>query len=208
MQTNPNLNSRASSTLSGAAAVHFVTGELSRLGYIALETVRNTKGIDVMASNIDLTKNVYIQVKANRNKYDFWIVGKPVQGLNVFYVFVNLLTKQINKRPEYFIVPSQDVQTKFDQFDNVKEYDALTVSDRKKVLECINQNTLSIWGIVEDLGISAQAIRRIAKDNNVKIRYDRGKGEDFPFCFYIRKNDEAKYLDNWIQLFDEGIKSI
>lgn len=208
MQTNPNLNSRASSTLSGAAAVHFVTGELSRLGYIALETVRNTKGIDVMASNIDLTKNVYIQVKANRNKYDFWIVGKPVQGLNVFYVFVNLLTKQINKRPEYFIVPSQDVQTKFDQFDNVKEYDALTVSDRKKVLECINQNTLSIRGIVEDLGISAQAIRRIAKDNNVKIRYDRGKGEDFPFCFYIRKNDEAKYLDNWIQLFDEGIKSI
>jgi len=203
MQTTPNMNKRASGTLSGAAAVHFVTGELSRLGYIALQTVRNTKGIDIMASTMDLTRNVYIQVKANRNKYDFWIVGKPVQGSNVFYVFVNLLADQINKRPEYFIVPSKDVQTKFDQFDNVKDYDALTDSDRKKVLEGINQNTLLIWGLVEDLGISAQAIRRIANDNNVKIRFDRGKGDDFPFCFYIRKNDQAKYLDNWIQLFDE-----
>lgn len=107
---------RASGSLTGAAGVHFVAGELSRLGYISLPTVKNTKGVDIIASTSDLKKTVYLQVKANKNKYDFWIVGNPIQGDNLFYVFVNLLSDEKNKRPEYYIVPSRDVCSKFAQF--------------------------------------------------------------------------------------------
>jgi hypothetical protein len=35
--------------LIGAAGVHFVCGELSRRGFIALPTIRNTRGIDILA---------------------------------------------------------------------------------------------------------------------------------------------------------------
>ena len=41
---------RASGSLSGVAGVHFVVGELSRLGFIALPTVKNTKDVDIIAS--------------------------------------------------------------------------------------------------------------------------------------------------------------
>jgi hypothetical protein len=104
-------------------------------------------------------------------------------------------------RPEYYIVPSRDVQMKFKQFDNAKDYANLTGIDRKNVIKGIEESIRSIWKLVEDLGISASAIRRIAKENNLKIRYDRGKGEGFPFTFYIRQADEPKYRDNWNQLF-------
>jgi hypothetical protein len=33
--------------LVGVSGVHFVVGELSRRGWVALPTIRNTKGIDV-----------------------------------------------------------------------------------------------------------------------------------------------------------------
>ena len=37
--------------LSGIAGEYFVAGELSRKGYIASITLRNTAGIDIIASN-------------------------------------------------------------------------------------------------------------------------------------------------------------
>ena len=151
-----------------------------------MPTVKNTKGIDIIASDSELTKNVYIQVKTNKNKYNFWIVGTPVQGKNVFYAFVNLLADQGNMRPEYYIVPAKDVQTKFDIFDNVKEHESLTAAERKKVLDALKTNNRSLWALVEEFGIAAKAIRKIASDNGIKIKYDRGKGEDFPFCFNVR----------------------
>jgi hypothetical protein len=45
MSGNPK-KSRLSGSLTGAAEVHFISGELSRLGYIALQTFKNTEGID------------------------------------------------------------------------------------------------------------------------------------------------------------------
>jgi hypothetical protein len=43
-----------------------VAAELSRHGYVASLTLRNTKGIDILASNPDATKSVGIQVKNSR----------------------------------------------------------------------------------------------------------------------------------------------
>ena len=92
--------------LVGVAGVHFVVGELSRRGWIALPTIRNTKGIDVLADKDG--KSVQIQVKA-RAKGRGWILTKSAEtlvGKDLFYVFVDLRDLE---DPEYFIIPSDTV---------------------------------------------------------------------------------------------------
>jgi hypothetical protein len=87
----------------GVAGVHFVVAELSRRGWVAMPTIRNTKGIDVLASKEGLV--VEIQVKSSA-KWRSWILSESAQTLdrkNLFYVFVNL---NENEAPEYFIMPS------------------------------------------------------------------------------------------------------
>ena len=62
MKPRPSL----SRTLSGIAGEYFVAAELTRRGYVASLTLRNTRGIDILASNADATKSVGIQVKTNQ----------------------------------------------------------------------------------------------------------------------------------------------
>ena len=190
---------RAPGSLTGAAGVHFVTGELSRLGFIALPTVKNTKGVDIIASTQDFTRTNYLQVKTNKNKYDFWIAGNPVQGDDIFYIFVNLLSNHQNTRPEYYIVPSKDVYAKFARFENANQQQSPTEAISEDILKRI-KNGETAWGILWETGISVRTIREIAKNNKLEIKYDRGKGEDFPFCFFIKKKNETTYRDNWQSL--------
>lgn len=92
--------------LAGVAGVHFVVGELSRRGWVALPTIRNTKGIDVLADNGG--ESVRIQVKS-RTDGRIWMLTKNAEklvGKNLFYAFVNL--KRLDP-PEYFLVPSEVV---------------------------------------------------------------------------------------------------
>ena len=92
--------------LVGVAGVHFVVGELSRRGWIALPTIRNTRGIDVFARKGN--RSVQIQVKT-RKRSRRWPLGKSVEKLtdeNLYYVFVNL---REHETPEYFIVHSKTV---------------------------------------------------------------------------------------------------
>ncbi|MBC5785979.1 hypothetical protein H8N03_23780 [Ramlibacter sp. USB13] len=56
-------NAKLSATLCGVSGEYFVAAELSRPGYIASLTRRNTRGLDILASNADAPKSVDIQVK-------------------------------------------------------------------------------------------------------------------------------------------------
>lgn len=195
-------NKRMSGSISGAAGVYFVAGELSRLGYIALPTIRNTEGIDLVVSDMNSSRTVYLQVKTNKDKYDFWIVGSPKSSENLFYIFVNLLKSHKNhERPEYYIVPSKDVYQKFQDIQSSKKYEDLTTQEKEKIADAIKDGK-SAWRIVEELRATVNAVRRIAKEKELKIKYDRGKGEEFPFSFAIRKEDESKYKDRWELLFN------
>lgn len=92
--------------LVGVAGVHFVVGELSRRGWVALPTIRNTKGIDVLATSKG--KSVQIQVKSRANSRR-WVLNKSAEKLaseSLFYVFVNLREYEV---PEYFVIPSEIV---------------------------------------------------------------------------------------------------
>lgn len=95
------------SGLSGVSGEYFVAAELSRLGYIASITLRNTKGVDILCSNADVTKQAGIQVKTNRRSNREWVLNSKSEkniADSLFYVFV-CLNDNLSS-PDYFIVPS------------------------------------------------------------------------------------------------------
>jgi hypothetical protein len=88
---------RITSVLSGVAGEYFVAAELSRRGYVASITLRNTRGIDILASNANATRSVGIQVKTRQDAGTDWVLTKKAEELpegdvaeNLFYVFVSL----------------------------------------------------------------------------------------------------------------------
>ena len=85
--------SRLTSILSGIAGEYFVAAELSRRGYVASLTLRNTRGMDILASNIDATRSVGIQVKTNQGRGRAWMLNQKAEkdtAENLFYVFIRL----------------------------------------------------------------------------------------------------------------------
>jgi hypothetical protein len=98
---------KISTTLTGVAGEYFVAAELSRRGYIASLTLKNTRGIDVLVSNEKASKQVGIQVKTNQIDKPEWILNEKAEEFlaqNLFYVFVNL--KSESEQPDYYVVPS------------------------------------------------------------------------------------------------------
>ncbi len=103
-------NKRLKAGMSGVAGEYYVAGEMSRLGYIASITLRNTKGIDILASCADGSKTVAIQVKTNQDKHKMWLLDIKAESSvedNLYYVFVNLNNGQ--GKPGFHIAPSCDV---------------------------------------------------------------------------------------------------
>lgn len=94
----------------GVAGEYFVAAELSRRGYVASLTLRNTRGIDVLASNADATKSVAIQVKSHYGKTKEWMLSVKVEHQdvadNLFFVFVRL---NDGETPSYHVVPASIV---------------------------------------------------------------------------------------------------
>ena len=97
-------------SLIGAAGVHFVVSELSLRGLIALPTIRNTAGVDVVVTNKAGTWHANLQVKSSRSLARFWVVGKKYKdwvGPNNYYVFVRYDSKA--RSLEAFLAFSKEV---------------------------------------------------------------------------------------------------
>lgn len=101
---------KLSPILIGVAGEYFVAAELSRMGYIASITLRNTEGIDILAANGDGTKSVSIQVKTNGGERRKWMLNSKAENMSadqLFYVFVSL--GAADNSPAYHVVPSKVV---------------------------------------------------------------------------------------------------
>jgi len=102
-------SSRLSAGLCGTAGEYFVAAELSRRGYVASITLRNTRGIDILASDVDAKRSVGIQVKTSQGSRAEWLLNSKAEddtAENLFYVFVSL---NGDKSPEYYVVPRRVV---------------------------------------------------------------------------------------------------
>ena len=101
---------KVSSILTGVSGEYFAAAELSRRGYIASITLRNTKGIDIVASNEEGSKTINIQVKTSSKSTKGWILNKKAEEMddkNMFYIFVRL--NELEERPQFHIVPTSFV---------------------------------------------------------------------------------------------------
>ena len=98
---------RLESQLVGVAGEYLVAGELTLRGHLASITLRNSRGIDIIASNSDATKSISIQVKTNRDGRQSWILNKKSETFfsdNHFYILVAV--SALGERPTFHIVPS------------------------------------------------------------------------------------------------------
>ena len=102
--------SKLEPTLVGVAGEYYVAAELSIRGYLASVTLRNSRGIDIIASNSDASRTVSIQVKTSKKGSPRWVLTKKAESFiadDHYYVFVML--HDVGKRPDYYIVPSKVV---------------------------------------------------------------------------------------------------
>jgi len=133
------VSERLAKSLVGACGVFYVSAELSRRGWIAMPTIRNTSGIDIIASKGDKTIN--IQVKTNsygKNKYPLKKENENLISDRLYYVFVTL--REENERPDFYIVPSKFVA---DYIKKTHEYwVTLPPKVRKKIYETIPQDEI------------------------------------------------------------------
>lgn len=98
------------SIVTGATGEHYVAAELSKRGYIVSLTPRNTHTVDILASSIDGTKTISIQVKTRSDCIKKWTLSpkeEEVSGTKFFYIFVNLMNDEYY--PEFHIVRSKVV---------------------------------------------------------------------------------------------------
>lgn len=99
--------------LSGIAGEYFVAGELSRRGYIASITLRNTAGIDILVSNKEKSVNIQVKTRCVETT-DGWKMGSnPLDfdemNRNIFYVFVEIYSDPNNNEIDYYIIPKNEL---------------------------------------------------------------------------------------------------
>jgi hypothetical protein len=97
--------------LTGVAGVHFVVSELSRRGMIALPTVRNTPGYDILAASADGKRHANIQVKTSSKRVSFWLTPPSESirsGPEDYYVLLRWLKK--NKCFEVFLLKGREAR--------------------------------------------------------------------------------------------------
>ena len=114
----------------GIAGEFYTAAELTRHGYVASLTSKNTQTIDLLASSKDGKRSVCIQIKTCSNKkMNTWKMSKSSeQGASnhLYYVFVNL---RDDDSPTFFVVPSTVVSE--------------SIADDHRPLACIKETGVS-----------------------------------------------------------------
>ena len=91
MANNVTENKSIAKDLVGSAGVHYVASELCFRGMIALPTIKNTAGYDLIVASSDGKKHANIQVKTSQHHARFWPMPRLERvcaGRDDYYVLV------------------------------------------------------------------------------------------------------------------------
>jgi hypothetical protein len=98
--------------MTGMLGVYLVAAELSKQGFIVSTTSRSAAGADLLVTDQKCKKAWTVQVKTNRERPNFWLVGahthETISDSHV-YVFVNVGNTE---RPEFIVASSKHVAGK------------------------------------------------------------------------------------------------
>lgn len=96
------------SQLIGAAGVFHVAAELSMRGMVALPSIRNVKGADILVADPKGRRFAFIQVKTSKAKATFWPISEHAgewAGPDCYYAFV----RRVEDRFEVFLEKAEVV---------------------------------------------------------------------------------------------------
>lgn len=97
---------KKNSQVTGNVGLYFVCYHLSLLGWNAMPTSRNAKGIDILAYNGDCSRTISLQVKTLSKRAPVPL-GKSIEKLlGDFWVIVN----NVEDAPRVFIMIPQEVR--------------------------------------------------------------------------------------------------
>ncbi len=92
-------------SLTGSAGVHFVCAELCMHGLIALPTIRNTKGMDVVVLTQDGTFVANVQVKTLQKRFHFGPSVNIIRIGMVRMITMSSCAMLIMKNLKHFLSP-------------------------------------------------------------------------------------------------------
>jgi hypothetical protein len=113
----------ANTALIGIAGVHYVASELARRGMVALPTVRNTAGFDIVVTNPEGTRHANVQVKTSGKK----VVGFPMPpadkirtGPRDYYVLARWVGSETEGKYECFLLTGRQTRDEIRRTDRIK----------------------------------------------------------------------------------------
>jgi hypothetical protein len=80
---------KPTSILTGVAGEYFVAAELSRRGYIASISLRNTRGIDILATSQDGRRSITIQCKTSLRTTKKWMLNEKAETYEARITFTS-----------------------------------------------------------------------------------------------------------------------
>jgi hypothetical protein len=115
------MDDKKSGIFTGISGVHHVVSELSRRGFIALPTVRNCPGFDVIVSDLAGKSPKVLQIKTSKGKVAGWpcAAKDEYKGNNWYFVFLRWLGKE--KRYDIFMEKGSRVVKRIRQNDLILE---------------------------------------------------------------------------------------
>jgi hypothetical protein len=96
--------------LSGIAGEYYVAAELSRRGFLAAITLRNSDGIDILISSLNGDQLFSVQVKTTQNKFK-WFLNMKIENEtaeNKYFVFVSM-PANLSDHPKYRIIKATEL---------------------------------------------------------------------------------------------------
>jgi len=141
--------SKSNNILTGITGEYLVAAELSKRGFTASLTLKNSKSVDILAIDDETHKLLGIQVKTKAINKDRWMLNEKSESLsaeNLYYVFVNLKEQGLH---EYHIVPSKTVAKAVTERDRkFREREGKKYEKGMRFFEDIENKYLNKWDLL------------------------------------------------------------
>jgi hypothetical protein len=130
--------------ISGMMGVYYVAAELSKRGYTAVVTTRNTKSFDIVAVNekTGATKAIEVKTCGVSTSDSFWLLGKrdyEKRPSNFIYVFVKVFKDKLH---DFYVAPADYVAA------NIQKEKASTGSIWYSISKTQLSHFKEKWGIL------------------------------------------------------------
>jgi hypothetical protein len=137
--------------LTGAAGVFYAASMFSLRGMIALPTIRNTAGYDIIVTSRNGSQHANVQVKTASGYPDYWPICQKLESVrdkpNDFYVLLRRAEKPDLQLFEGFMLTGQEMKAELERYivDNIKSGNTASIENFPLCLCLANPDKIQEW---------------------------------------------------------------